>query len=536
MSLVDARSLEDGTRLDTEICVVGAGAAGITLALRLAAAGREVLLVEAGGMEPDAETQALHDVESIGYPLRENYMARARQFGGTCNLWAGRCMRLFPEDVAGRPWVPESAWPIPEREIAAHYPDAAKALGLPRVDYYEEGTYGRLSTESERRLYAHAALTPTVSLWAPRPMRFGATHRRELAAHPRIRVLLHANATRLGLDESGSTVLRLEVATLKGRRLEIAARRFVLACGGLEVVRLLLVSNGRRPQGIGNEHGLVGRYFMEHPRAVFGKVRIAAEARLRLLRGLPVPGGRLQLGLAPSPEVQAREGLLNHYLTFEEVTSGYAQQQYDAAVQLAKVVLKRGHAGSRFDLKSALKAKTPELVYLLTPKELLPHWAFRALHAVRERIPREPRERRYVTVYFCEQPPDPESRVYLGDDRDALGMPRLVVDWRIPSNVTESVRRLEALLARVLQETGIGAVEPGEGEPRYTDASHHMGTTRMSSDPRRGVVDADCRVHGVGNLWIASSSVFPSAGHANPTLTIVALALRLAEHLRDRAA
>jgi choline dehydrogenase-like flavoprotein len=321
------------------------------------------------------------------------------------------------------------------------------------------------------------------------------------------------------------------VRTLAGHGIEIAARRVVLACGGMEVARLLLLSNDVHPAGIGNEHGLVGRFFMDHPRAVFGRAVLRAEAALRVMRGLPVPGGRLQLGLAAAPTLQAREGLLNHYLTFEAETSGYVQANYDAAVQVAKTVLRRGHAGSRLDLRQALATRTPELIYLLNPKELLPGWAYRLLYELRERLPRRPRERRFALVYFCEQPADAESRVSLIDERDALGERRLGVAWRIAPQVSGDVERLQGVLAAALERHGLGHLEPGQGEPAYTDASHHLGTARMSVDPAAGVVDADCRVHGVANLWIASSATFPSGGHANPTLTIVALALRLARHL-----
>ena len=256
------------------------------------------------------------------------------------------------------------------------------------------------------------------------------------------------------------------------------------------------------------------------------------------MRGRPLARGRMQLGLAPSREVQEREGLLHHYLTFEDEQSTYAQKRYDAAVQVAKVVLRRGHAGRRTELRRALTARmqTAGLIYLLTPKEILPHWVYRAYGTLRPLLNEKRRERRYVVVFFCEQPPDPASRVYLGNERDRLGMPKLVLDWRIGSEVTRSMERLQALLARELEARRLGTLEADVGDPDYTDASHHIGTTRMSSSPRMGVVGPDCRVHGIENLYVAGSSVFPTAGHANPTLTIVALAIRLARHLATRPA
>ncbi len=533
MTLLDARDLPPGSVLEAGLCVVGAGAAGITLALELEAAGLECLLVEAGGLEPEPETQALHDILSVGDPVREDYMARARCFGGTCNLWAGRCMRLNPGDVAARPWVGESGWPIAYEEIERHYEAAGRALDLPGPPFFAASHYEGLMGRGERLLLDDGALEPTISLWARRPMRFGGMHRRRLLRSTRVRVVLHANALGLAAAADGRRIERLRLQTLDGRPLEVRARRFVLAAGGLENARLLLASSDVHTGGLGNAGDCVGRYFMDHPRTVFGRVRLSPDAPLRLLRGRPLSRGRMQLGLAPSREVQRREGLLHHYLTFEEEQSTYALKQYDAAVQVAKVVLRRGHAGGRTDLRKALRARmqTAGLMYLLTPKEILPHWVYRTYATLRPLVHERRRERRYVVVFFCEQPPDPASRVYLGRERDRLGVPKLTLDWRIGGEVTRSVLRLRELLGQELRAKHLGVIDDEAGLPDYTDASHHIGTTRMSRDPRTGVVDADCRVHGIENLFVAGSSVFPSAGHANPTLTIVALAIRLARHL-----
>jgi choline dehydrogenase-like flavoprotein len=533
LTIIDARTLEDGARLEGDVCIVGAGAAGLTLAFELAAPARRVLLIESGGFAPDEAVQSLYDMESVGYPPRQNYMSRARYFGGSCNLWAGRCMPLQAIDLAGRAWVPNSAWPIPPSEIRDHYPKAAAILGLPAIANFELSTHmGRLS-DDERALIGSEDLVPTISLWAPRPKRFGTPERRRLAGMRDVILLLHANVTAIDLDEDGDQVRSLTAQTLEGRALRLAARTFVLAAGGLETPRLLLASRDRQGRGVGNGFDLVGRYFMEHPRAVFGAVRMAPGRPLPLMRGWPLPDGKVQLGIGLSAAAQAREGLLNHYLTFEEAFSGYAEHHYQAAIEVGKVLLRRGHAGGRLELGKARRAPAvQDFIYLLSPKEILPHRLWRLVTLARNRLARADRERRYILVHFCEQPPDPESRVYLGHDTDRLGLNRLVLDWRIPESVHRTLYRLQDQVGAALERSQLGVLEPGTGEPRYTDASHHMGTARMGETPRTGVVDRDCRVFGVRNLYIAGSAVFPSAGHANPTLTIIALALRLADHLR----
>ena len=249
MTMLDALDLPPGSTLDTDIRIVGAGAAGITLATPVAAAGIASLIVEAGGLEPEPETQALHDIESVGDRMREDYMARARCFGGTCNLWAGRCMRLTPTDVAPRPWIADSGWPIAYEEIARHYEAAGRALDLPAPAYFATSRYDGLMGRGERLLLEDGALEPTVSLWARRPMRFGAVHRRSLQRSRQVRVLLHANALGLSASADGRRVERLGIATLDGRRHEIRARTFVLGTGGLENARLLLASRDVQASG-----------------------------------------------------------------------------------------------------------------------------------------------------------------------------------------------------------------------------------------------------------------------------------------------
>jgi choline dehydrogenase-like flavoprotein len=534
LTIIDARSLDDGARLQADVCIVGAGAAGLTLALELEGTSRRVLLVESGGFEPDEVVQSLYDLESVGYAPRANYISRARYFGGSCNLWAGRCMPLQEIDLAARAWVPDSAWPLSSSEIGQYYPKAAAILGLPAVTNFDAPTHGRRLSEAERALIGDRDLVPTVSLWAPKPKRFARSERRRLARARDIQLLLHASVTNVDLDDDGGEVRSLTAKTLTGRALRIGARSFVLAAGGLETPRLLLASRDRQSPGIGNGSDLVGRYFMEHPRTVFGAVRMTPGRRLGLMRGWPLPDGKVQLGIGFNPELQAREGLLNHYLTFEEAFSSYAEHHYQAAIEVGKVLLRRGHAGGRFDLGKARRAPAvQDFIYLLSPKEILPHRLWRFVTLAHNRLLSSRKERRYILVYFCEQPPIPESRVYLSRSTDPLGLNRLVLDWRIPESVHQSLYRLQELVREALARHGLGTLEPGSGVPHYTDASHHMGTTRMSESPRTGVVDRDCRVFGVRNLFVAGSAVFPSVGHANPTLTIVALSLRLAEHLRS---
>jgi choline dehydrogenase-like flavoprotein len=530
VAIIDARQLENASTVEADVCIVGTGAAGVALAAELEGCRARVCLLESGGLRPEPDTQALTDVDCVGYPVRQNYMARARYYGGTCNLWAGRAMRLAPSDLEARSWVPLSGWPIGYAELAAYYDRASRVLKLPAVGEALDAT--SVST-AEARLLGGGDLEPHLAAWAPKPLRFGSAYRSRFKRSDRTTVYLNATATEIGMDDSGQVATHIRAATLTGKTLSIRAGYFILAAGGLENARLLLVSRQVHAQGIGNGFDQVGRYFMDHPRVVHGQVSLADGVRVPNLIGRALRQGKVQLSIGLSKEVQQREGLVNHHLGFEPKLSKLAEQKYEASINFAKVVLRKGHAGKRFDFASAGAAEVRDLIYLLTPKEVVPHSVYRAYAALKALVAAPVKT--LTVINYCEQAPDPGSRVYLGTEKDALGMNKLVLDWKVGPEVARAAVRLQEVLAGRLRAAGIGSLDtaPGDVAARtFTDASHHIGTTRMSVSERTGVVDSNGRVYGTHNLFAAGSSVFTTSGSANPTLTIVALAIRLADHLK----
>jgi choline dehydrogenase-like flavoprotein len=532
--IIDASQLPSGSTITADICIVGSGAAGMTVATGLDGTDQSVCLLESGSYGPDEATQALYDLEVVGHPVRRNFMSRARYFGGTSNLWAGRNMRMSALDFLAREWIPHSGWPIPFGEVSRHYPAAEAILKLPSSGSVEAVVERTRRHPIEGPLVQNADLQPSVAVWGRKPVRFGTAYRRQLEKSPNISAYLNANVTDIELNPAGNHVERCAVSTLAGTSLRVSAGRFVLACGGLETARLLLASRSVQREGIGNQHDAVGRYYMDHPRAVFGRVRLSSPRKLPGLMGVPLAGGMAQVGLQMTAELQQREQLLNSYVTLERYWSDLAAGAYQSAVHSAKILLRTGYAGKRTSFGRANLAKIPELIYLLAPRELLPHPVYRAARLIKDRFSAGVTD--LIVVNYSEQAPNPQSRVYLGSDRDRFGMPRLVLDWVVNRRETDTLMRLHELVDKHLQTRNLGRLDHAStpfDRLEYTDASHHLGTTRMSAHPRDGVVDEHCRVHGVSNLFIAGSGVFPTAGHANPTLTIVALAVRLSAHLRD---
>jgi choline dehydrogenase-like flavoprotein len=534
MRIIDVHELASDSIIAADICVAGSGAAGITVASQLDGGSQSVCLIESGGYGPDEDTQSLYDLQTIGYPVRENFMSRARYFGGTCNLWAGRSMRLTELDMLPREWVPHSGWPITYAELARYYPQAEHILRLPSFASFARDKLNRHMSPVERSLFDNDDLQPNISMWAKKPLRFGTAFEAQLKRSRNVTVYMNASVTDIRLHHDGTAVDEMAASTIEGKKLQIKAKRFVLACGGMENARLLLVSRDVQRHGIGNQFDVVGRYFMDHPRTVFGKVKFHGKQHLPLLLGIPLADGMAQVGIQLSESVQRRERLLNNYLSLERHWSPQTAKAYQSFVHTMKILLRKGYSGRRFALSGAKLAIVPELIYLLAPRELMPHFLYRSVKTIKNRMSGGVEE--LIVVNYCDQIPNPASRVYLSHERDQLNVNRLILDWKVGEEETQSLMRLQELLDRYLKNNHIGYVEKNLSpinDLLYTDASHHIGTTRMSDDPRHGVVDKNCRVHGVSNLFLAGSSVFPTAGHANPTLTIVALGIRLAEHLKQ---
>ena len=452
--------MPNGTKITDEICIVGAGAAGITLAMHLQDCGIRCCLLESGGLKQDEATQSLHDIDNVGYPLRENFMARVRYFGGSCNVWAGRTMRLSPLDFERREWIPESGWPITYEDIKPYYQRAERLLKLPSIAISDKAEGLSASSNEERRLFQSPDVGPTVALWGVKPMRFGKAFGRTIRRSNTITLYLNANVTELVATDYGQSVKELVVKTMNQKRMTVQANTYVLATGGLENTRLLLNSRSQHRSGFGNEHDVVGRYYLDHPRAIFGSVHVNQSVRLPLLTGLPLADGKIQFGVAMSEQVQRNHGLVNSYASLEPQMSEFAEHLYGRSINAAKVLLRRGHAGSRFQFSKMNVDSARDIIYLLTPKEIMPHFLYRP-YAMIKRLVRGRRELRKLTVInFCEQSPDPNSRVTVTQDRDALGTPKLKLDWRIGDDVRRSVHHLQRVLGKCVKNAGIGTMEP----------------------------------------------------------------------------
>ena len=536
---IDARGVSDQSIISADICIIGGGAAGITIALEFIGEPVQVVLLESGGTTPDAATQSLYAGENVGLPCAGPEISRSRFLGGSTNCWGGWCRPLDRIDFSRRAWMPHSGWPFGRGELEPYYERTHELLHLGPFEYREQCWSSELARQNVSFFpIDNDRIVNIVDQFSP-PARFGALYGPQLKAASNVRVFLHANATDIETNAKASLVTRIRVTTLNGINFSVIPKVVVLCTGGIENARLLLNSNRVQSVGLGNSHDLVGRYFMDHPVMSTTRVRLTNQRQHRRLydnslaftrNGIHLQDLRIACHLAPSEKFQ-REALLPNSRT-------YLVANYFASMSAAYSALKT----IRMQLQHRQKFGSP-ISHLL--REIARNLPSILLHAPQVMLGLldtliNPQfiSRAYNLETIVEPIPNPDSRVTLIATRDRLGMNQVRLDWRLTEQDLLNFFRTHRFIRDELEREGlIVSCDPRKvpdncWPDQIRGCWHHMGTTRMDPNPRKGVVDGDCRVHGVSNLFVGGSSVFPTVGSDMPTMTIVALALRLSRKLR----
>lgn len=473
-----------------DVCVMGTGPAGMTVAMEVANAGGRVLLLEAGGLQPTNDSQSVYQGTSVGDVDYQYHIAtaRLRYFGGTSMHWAGLCGMFDEIDFEQRPVFGLPGWPISRAEVYTFQERAKEILG---IEGWDLDARSRDIWNTDRFVGRRLANEP--------PRRFGTEFRDVIASHERIDCLYHANAVDMTLSESGDRVTGVTVRGYGPQQHEVSAERFVVAFGALETPRFLLNARSQMPNGIGNQNDMVGRTFMEHFMLSFGRViptdseawsrfdrdstgfHLAAEG----LRGRNISNCRVDIGTSPGTRYYGRTAFLK-------------EARRDLICRFGRT-------------RAAAQSADPGF-----------------------RCPGDG-----TTSTIGEHLPNLQSRVGLDESQvDRFGNRRLYLAYNLRDDDRRSIRETAIELGKEFASTDVGRLRVAEdvlaGTTNVGVHAHHMGTTRMSASPKDGVVDTDCKVHGIDNLYIGGSSVFATGGAVNPTFTLVSLAVRLGKHLSDR--
>lgn len=510
------------TTLDTDVCVVGAGAVGLLLAVELARQGLSVLLMEGGGASLEPASQALQQGQSIGHPFGNIGVGRYRVLGGSTLYWGGQVIPFDAHVTEQRPWLGHGAWPISAAELAGLFKRVYQSLGFSDALLNDADVWAALGQQEPE---LGSTLRIEFTRWV-KVRNLAKLYRRELQDKSgRLTTLVHANVTALTMQRDDAQVQSAVVRSLKGRQLEVRARQFVLANGTLEIARLMMhpLSDGREAPWA--SFPMLGRPLIDHLDCVAGQVRPRdARAFGNLFDSVFLGGFKYYPKIRLSPTTQREGGHVDIAAQF------LYKSKFTEHLEYIKMFLRSVKDGTDAVSVWALPRHLAAVVATTIPL---------AVRYFRERRSFKPHDAEVSLALYCEQLPCNASKVALSNEVDDLGMRKLVVDWQIDGRELGSMQVLAKEVKQSLESAGLADVEIdpllASGDPEFLskvhDAIHQMGVARIGGSAADGVVDANLKVFGTDNLFIAGAAVFPSTGYANPTFTAMALAMRLADHL-----
>ena len=528
--LVDFGELSEDGDVRYDLCIVGSGAAGLAVASTFWDGRRAVCIVESGAASPQQRYQSLNRAECVGLDY-DCVESRCRALGGTLHMWSGTCAPLDPIDFRPRAWVPRSGWPIDRAALQPHYAEAATFFGAPET----MGVFDALPDACERQLDRMSVPTPEFDR---KPFLLLHAHvaahvgrlRKKVAAAGNVHCIVDATVVDIA-ERDGGAVDHIVLRSMRGDSTrKVRAKAFVICAGGLETPRLLLASRQRRETGIGNARGLVGRYFMDHPRIRSTAFPLPRRMQAPILTQARNGSVGLRSGFTVTESLQEKLELANHCFFLNPVSVDLEAK----AVRSLETVRRAEPGDNRAEAFSRARVGVMRLArrgWRAMPARL--RLAFESGLSMRT-------FKQLSVVTKIEQVPNPASAITLSTETDRFGVPKLRLQWRLDDVDRAGIARYHDLIGSAFHRHGHATEElsflgPG-GDYIVQDTAHPMGATRMSDDPQWGVVDPNLKVFGVPNLFLCSSSVFPSGGNANPTFTIVALAKRLGHHLETQLA
>lgn len=543
--IIDARQLAPGSSLEADICIVGAGPAGLTLAREFKDQPLKVLIIESGGFKAKRSLKKLNEGTSVGDPYPNPRWGRHRQVGGTANRWlvdigsglyGARYAPLDPIDFEKREWLPNSGWPISRATLEPYYARAQKHTGLGPYEYetkaWEEGT------SLKPLSFTGGDMTTTMFQFGPKDV--WTKQYADVTEHAaNITAVVNGTVLEIETDEGGTNVTGLRAVNPDRQQFFIKAKQVILAMGCIEITRLLLLSRAKHANGIGNQNDVLGRYFMDHPQAYLNVFtpsdrNLFNQTDLYDLR--PMKNYGVMAKLVFTEQAMRRDHLMNMCFVLFPRRDHFMSEAFQSFFNVALAVVHRQRPGNLVYHMTTMLKGAPHLAQIglwwLQGKAPYPYLSKGGWAPLKNKS-------ELFTMFelfsLVEQAPDPSNYITLGNQLDPNGQPKVEIHWKFSSLDKDNVVRSREVMRNEFTKSGLGTLQFTQELFTSPSSVHPIGSTRMSDDPKYGVVDANLKVHSMNNLYLASSSVFPTGGYANPTLTVVALACRLADHIKAQA-
>lgn len=522
--IIDLKQPSSPTEFDCDIALIGAGAIGTLMAAEMSRKGKDVLLIEGGGASLETAEQELNEALSTGHTVTGLDNARYRLLGGSTNFWGGQIPRFSPMIFEPRPWLSFEGWPVGRAELDPYYDRCARLLGLPE-DFTEEEVWGRVGSEApDFGADLHLFLTRTLINRSTAHI-FAAD-----IEGKRLRTLIHAHSIGFGASEDGSHITHIALKSLSGRIASVRARQVVVACGTVEIARLLLhpFLDGRKtPWG---DNPWLGRGFFDHIEAITATVELLDKAEFhRMLDNIFIDKIKYYPRIKLTDSAQRRLGSLDIAGRFE-FRSHYAEHLKNLRIFVRSLL--SGRRPDNIGQLPAYLAAVWKVAVPLVVRYLKSHRGF------------NPSDAGIDFAVMSEQRPIPVSAITLLDEADALGRRKIAVNWAIDGGELETIAAFTELAGAAFESKGLArfTINPllSARDPAFMnevlDFYHQMGGARIGASSQSGVVDSNLKVFGTDNLYVAGAAVFPVSGFANPTYTAMAMSIRLADHLMSATA
>ncbi len=540
--------------LHSSICIIGGGASGVSLALELEKSGLDIILIESGGRKTDLETQQLTEGivnNDAHYPLNKYHF---RKLGGKTTVWGGRCVSFDDIDFESRDFVDHSGWPFLKNELNPYYSRAQKYLMVGEYEYDAKKVFGDSNKSMIEGFQSEYVQTNSLERFSL-PVNFGLHYNRVLINSKNIQVILKGNCTHLSVNEDGNNIKDITVQSLEGNQIKVKSNLFILASGALDTTKLLLSSNEKHSNGIGNFSGHLGKFYMDHIYGTLGTIKLNPKTKCFLDYEKTKENIYCRKRFTLSSKAQREFGLLNFAaFTNHNYNPFIEDPKHNSGALSAKYLIRRLRElirpnGDLFQNQKFTGTYTVK-EHLNNLSSDLPGILNTAGKYIKGNIPGqrklpglfiENKQKEHPIFFQAEQAPNINSTISLSNEKDRLGLPKLIVDWQYLDIDIDTIVGAYQILNKELEDGGFGKLNYNkenfreEIEKQMVVGNHPSGTTRMAKQEKDGVVDPDCKVFGVNNLFVASSSVFPTSSHANPTLTIVAIAMKVAEKVKRMA-